>query len=155
VIPISETSRFPNHYVMYEEGALINARPEDDQIRIRDGFLEVLGAPRKPKLGFDSREGWLAYVMPNDNMFVKAFRVETDRVYNEVAGLTVSVWYPDGPMCELEPIGPMERLKPGESAFFTETWYLLPQAFPRGGGALDLRKVKAAVHQALDLSNQN
>ena len=54
VIPLSEPSRFPNKYVMYEEGGVINARPEDDNIRVRDGFLEILGAPRKPKLGFDS-----------------------------------------------------------------------------------------------------
>ena len=154
VIPISDTSRFPNHYVMYEEGALINARPKDDRIRIRDGFLEILGAPRKPKLGFDSRESWLAYAMPNDQMFVKSFEVDPNRVYNEVAGLTLSVWYPDGPMCELEPIGPMERLQPGESASFTETWLLLPQNFPGRGEDLDLLKVQAAVHQSLDLSNE-
>jgi hypothetical protein len=153
VIPTSQISRFPNHYVMYEEGALINARPVDDKIRARDGFLEVLGAPRKPKLGFDSREGWMAYAMPNDFMFVKAFRVYPDRVYNEVAGLTVSVWYPEGPMCELEPIGPMERLKPGESAAFTETWLLLPQKFPAPGQALDLGKVHAAVKSSLSVSN--
>ena len=150
VIPTSKISRFPKHYVMYEEGALINARPEDEKIRLREGFLEILGAPRKPKLGFDSREGWLAYVMPNDLMFVKSFKVDPDRVYNEVAGLTISVWYPDGPMCELEPIGPMERLAPGEAGSFTETWMLFSQAFPKAGQSLNLSGVEDIVNRNLE-----
>ena len=34
-----------------------------------------------------------------------------DRVYNEAAGLTLSVWYPTGPRIELEPIGPRHYAK--------------------------------------------
>ena len=49
------------------------------------------------------------------------------------AALTISVWYPKKEMVELEPIGPRERLKPGEKSSFTETWYLVPQAFPGEG----------------------
>ena len=62
--------------------------------------------PKQPKLGMDTAAGWFAYLMKNDLMFVKRFAVERDRPYNEVAGLTMSIWYPDRPMCELEPIGP-------------------------------------------------
>ena len=54
LIPLAGQSRFPSKYAMYEEGAIINVRPLDDQIRERDGFLEILAPPRKPKLGFDS-----------------------------------------------------------------------------------------------------
>src|SRR5690606_23595046 len=36
-------SRFPAKYAMYEESAIINVRNEDDKIRERDGFLEILG----------------------------------------------------------------------------------------------------------------
>ena len=50
--------------------------------------------------------------MPNDTAFVKRFPAFPDRVYNEAAGLTLSVWYPAGPRIELEPIGPRERLQP-------------------------------------------
>ena len=98
---------------MYEEGALINVKAKDENIRERDGFLEILAPPRKPKLGFDTYAGWLAYVMPNDTVFVKRFKTYPDRVYNEAAGLTLSVWYPPSKMIELEPIGPRERLAPG------------------------------------------
>ena len=87
VIPLTEPSRFPNGYVMYSPAPLINFRPEDPNIRARDGFLEIIGAPAHPKLGMDSQAGWFAYLMKNDVMFVKQFPVYPDRVYNEVAGL--------------------------------------------------------------------
>ena len=118
---------------MYGPGPAINYRPEDPGIRTRHGFLEITATPRYPKLGMDSYAGWFAYLMKNDLMFLKRFPTYRDRVYNEVAGLTMSIWYPDGPMCELEPIGPREKLASGKSASFTETWWLLPHHFPQNG----------------------
>jgi hypothetical protein len=107
VVPLGDRpSRFPGKYAMYEESAVINVRAKDDNIRERDGFLEVLAPPRKPKLGFDTYPGWLAYVTPNGRAFVKPFPAHPDGVYNEAAGLTLSVWYPAGKQIELEPIGP-------------------------------------------------
>ena len=145
VIPLAGQSRFPNRYVMYEDGALINARPEDPNIRERDGFLEILAAPRKPKLGFDSYAGWMAYAMKNDLLFIKKFPTFPDRVYNEAAGLTISVWYPEGPRVELEPIGPRERLEPGQVGSFGEEWWLAPSEFPAVGEDLDLGQVSSIV----------
>ncbi len=139
VVPLSDRpSRFPSRYALYEDGAVINVRATDPNIRERDGFLEILAPPRKPKLGFDTYAGWVAYVMPNGRAFVKRYRTFPDRVYNEAAGLTLSVWYPTGPRIEIEPIGPRERLRPGESASFTEDWWLLAHPFPKDGGRIDL-----------------
>jgi hypothetical protein len=146
VIPLGDRpSRFPAKYAMYEDSAIINVRATDDRIRVRDGFLEILGPPRKPKLGFDSYAGWLGYAMPNNTLFVKRFKTYPDRIYNEAAGLTVSVWYPSGPRIELEPIGPRERLKPGESASFTEEWWLLSHPYPKPGQQLDLKALGEQV----------
>jgi hypothetical protein len=146
VIPLGDRpSRFPSKYALYEDGAIINVKAKDDKIRERDGFLEILGPPRKPKLGFDSYAGWLAYAMPNDKVFVKRFKTYPDRVYNEAAGLTTSVWYPPGPRVELEPIGPRERLQPGESASFTEEWWLLSHPFPKAGQLLDLKALAEQI----------
>ena len=148
VIPLGDRpSRFPSKYAMYEDGAIINVKAKDDNIRERDGFLEILAPPRKPKLGFDTYAGWLAYVMPNDTVFVKRFATFPDRVYNEAAGLTLSVWYPSGPRIELEPIGPRERLKPGESASFTEDWWLLSHPFPKKGEKIDLKALAEQVEK--------
>ncbi|MEZ6061490.1 MAG: hypothetical protein R3C19_14185 [Planctomycetaceae bacterium] len=111
-IPLTANSRFPNGYVLYEEGGLINMRPEDPAIVRRSDYLQIGPTPRKPKLGFDSYAGTIAYVAPNDLLFVKRFRTFPDRVYNEAAGLTISVWYPDNAMVELEPIGPANACSP-------------------------------------------
>lgn len=145
VIPLSSPSRFPHKYVMYETGDLINIKPTDAQIREQNGFLEILDVPRHPKLGMDSQVGWFAYLAPNDLMFVKQFSVDPDRVYNEAAGLTISIWYPEDRRVELEPIGPRERLQPGESASFTEVWWLIPHEFPDPRSSVDSAAVADIV----------
>ncbi len=150
LIPLGDKpSRFPSKYAMYEDSAIINVRNKDDLIRERDGFLEILAPPRKPKLGFDSQAGWLGYLLPNDTLFVKRFATYPDRVYNEAAGLTLSVWYPTGPRIELEPIGPRERLAPGESASFTEEWSLLRHPFPKQGEQVNLKQLDELVKTSL------
>jgi CubicO group peptidase (beta-lactamase class C family) len=144
-IPLEGKSRFPGKYVLYEDGPQINVKAQDDNIRERDGFLEVLGPPRRPKLGFDSYAGWLAYLMPGDLLFVKRFATYPDRVYNEAAGLTISVWYPQGNRVELEPIGPRERLEPGQAASFTEEWYVSSLPLPKSGERVDLTQLRTEV----------
>ncbi len=58
VIPLGRLPQpVPAKYAMYEDSAVINVRATDDRSRERDGFLEILGPPRKPKLGFDSYAG--------------------------------------------------------------------------------------------------
>ena len=144
LIPLTAPSRFPKSYVMYEEGSLINMNPADPNIRVRDGFLEILGTPRKPKLGMDSYAGLIAYLSPNHLLFVKRFKTYPDRVYNEAAGLTISIWYPDNAMIELEPIGPRERLQPHEHASFTEEWFLTEMPFPQSR-EVDLESVRNSL----------
>lgn len=143
LIPLGDRpSRFPSKYAMYEDSAIINVRNKDDLIRERDDFLEILAPPRKPKLGFDTYAGRLAYVMPSDLLLVKRFAADPNRVYNEAAGLTLSVWYPEGPRIELEPIGPREVLAPGAQATFTEEWELFSFPFPDAGESVDLAAIR-------------
>lgn len=145
LVPLSPRSRLPKHYVMYEGGGLIQSRPVDPNIRVREGFLEILGTPKFPKLGMDSQVGWFAYAMPNNLLFVKRYPVSPEKMYGEVAGLTISLWYDRMVRCELEPIGPLEELKPGASASFTEEWRLEEFAFPAPGQSVDLREVEGIV----------
>ena len=149
IIPLTRPSRFPHGYVMYGPGPVINFRPEDPNIRQREQFLEITGPPKYPKLGMDSYAGWFGYLMNNNIMFVKQFPTYRDRVYNEVAGLTMSIWYPNLPMCELEPIGPREELRPGQTASFTETWHLLHFPFPGNNQPVDLSRVSGQVKKLL------
>ena len=149
VIPLGpRPSRFPSKYVMYEEQG-INPSAVDERIRERDGFLEILAPPRRPKLGFDTYGGWLAYVQPSNRVFIKRFAAYPDQVYNEAAGLTLSVWYPQqGGMIELEPIGPRERLEPGQTAEFTEEWSVGRFAYPAAGQQVDLVRLQQLVESA-------
>lgn len=147
VIPLTAPSRFPKNYVMYQPDGAINFQPDDPHIGVRDGFLEITGVPKHPKLGMDSYAGWFGYLMPHDVLFVKRFPTFPDRVYNEVAGLTISIWYPAGRRVELEPIGPRERLAPGAAASFTEDWWLLPYDFPKNGAPVDLKSLARLVDE--------
>ena len=145
VIPLTPGSRFPNSYIMYGPDSVMMYRPSDPNIIVRDGFLLITGTPAHPKLGMDSCAGWLAYVMKNDLMFVKRFGTYPDRPYNEMAALTLSIWYYKDELCELEPIGPKNNIAPGKSASFTEDWWILPHKYPPDPAKLDLEKVEAAV----------
>ncbi len=151
VVPLTpETKRFPAGFVMYrpapEPSIIYN--PKDPNVRVRGQFLEVLGPPLYPKLGFDSNAGWFAYVMPHGQAFVKRYASPRDAVYPEVAGLTLCFWYPPAsqlPACELEPHGPRIDIAPGASASYLEDWYLLPHHFPAAGEQIDLEKLAAQV----------
>jgi hypothetical protein len=147
IIPLTPPNRFPSGYVMYGPGWFVDLRPEDPNVRIRDGFLEILGAPKYPKLCIDSHAGWLAYLSKADKLFVKRFRTYPGRMYSDIVAATISVWYFQDRLCELEPIGPEERLGPGESASFTEDWWVLPYKFPERRDKLDLTEIADLVQR--------
>lgn len=147
IVPLTEYSRFPLGYIYYGPGAVLNYRHEQHpNIRVRDGYLELLGTPPQPKFGIDSYAGWFAYLTPKDIAFIKKFPVYPERVYGEVAGYTISLWYFENETCELEPIGPLEFLEPGGKASFTEDWYLEPWRFP-GKTDVDLKAFEAFVKE--------
>jgi hypothetical protein len=145
VVPLTPPSRFPSGYVMYQDGWTLDYKPVDPAIRSRDGFLEIMDTPEFPKLCIDSYAGWFAYLTKSDRLLVKRFPTYRDRMYADIVGPTVSIWYFEDRYCELEPIGPEERLAPGESASFTEDWWLLPYEFPKRRDALDLRQIADLV----------
>lgn len=149
LVPLVGQSKYPNSYVMYEGSNLIQMRPVDEHINIRDGYLEITGAPKFPKLGMDTTAGWFTYLAPNNLLFTKQFQADPNRIYNELAGLTMSIWYPDRPMVELEPIGPREILAPGKKASFTEHWTLQEFPFPENGTSVDLSNVEKVVKPTL------
>jgi hypothetical protein len=147
LIPLTPGSRFPKNYLMYTPEQAMLFQPVDPNIRVRDGFLEILGTPKFPKLGMDSAAGWFSYLTRSNLLFTKKYPVYPERVYGEMAGLTISIWYFKDEMCELEPIGPREVLAPGASASFAETWSLAPMRYPAPGEAIDLAAVTKLAGQ--------
>ena len=148
LVPLSEGSRFPLGYIYYGPGSILNyLHKEHPNIKVRDGFLELTKAPPEKKFGIDSYAGWLGYITPGNLLFVKKFPVYPDRVYGEVAAYTISIWYNEDVNCELEPIGPRETLEPGESASFTEEWWLLPYDFPQEGKEVNIKAFRKYVEE--------
>lgn len=154
IVPQTPLGRFPRGYVMYQDSATILAGPNDSNVHVSDEAVTVVGPPKYPKLGFDSHAGWLCYLTPTDQMFVKRFRTYPDRAYNEVAGLTASVWYPDKGMVELEPIGPAANLEPGRRTSFSEDWFLVSEKFPADPAKVDFGSVKATVKEQFKIADK-
>ena len=92
---------------------------------MRDGILEISGPPENAKFVTDGSDGWLAYITQNNQLFIKKFKVFQDKIYGEMTGATVSIWYSQEGVCEIEPIGPWEWIEPGKSISFTENWHLM------------------------------
>jgi hypothetical protein len=64
-----------------------------------------------------------------------------------MVAITISIYYYRDVLCELEPIGPREDLKPGQSASFREDWWLLSYKYPKRIKKADLKAVTEFVRQ--------
>lgn len=147
VVPINPDSRFPHGYVTYTgwKTNMIALKPKEAAVTIRDGHAVVDAAQLETKLGFDGTAGWIAHLAPSGVMFVKRYAVHPDRRYTGVAGLTASLWSDGKSILEIEPLGPEENLAPGESASFSEDWWLLPYPYPGDATKVDVRDVANQV----------
>jgi hypothetical protein len=150
IVPVTpDSSRYPNLYTMHADRASIQLRPVDGHVRRQGDFLVIDGPPAFPKLGFDSSAGWVAYQTPTDLLFVHHFPVYPERIYAEATGMTLSLWYPERERiaaCEIEPIGPLEVVPPGQSSSFSVDGWLLEHPYP-DAGAIDPEAIAALVTQ--------
>jgi hypothetical protein len=133
LVPKNPQSRFPKGYCIYRPPLnSIDFKPAPEpNVRVRDGIIEIKDIPSNPKFVMDNSEGWLAYAAPNDLLFIKKYPVYGGKYSREVTGATSSIWYNKDKMVEIEPIGHEEVILPGESASFTEDWWLLDFKFPQ------------------------
>jgi hypothetical protein len=146
IIPSTEPRWYARGYSR-KEGELLNVDPPEDPSILRvEGYTLILEAPAFPKMGFDSTAGWCAYAMPNDLLMIRTFPVYRDRWYGDIVGGILSIYYdPDyrgRSVVEIEPIGPVEHMAPGEESSFTERWTLHPFPFPADRRKLDLKQVE-------------
>ena len=146
VVPLTPPSRFPHGWVQYDtHEPLLRFAPEDPGVRAAHGCLVIAPPLAHPKLGFDSEAGWLAYLLRPGLLFAKRWHTFPGRDHGDIGAFTLSLWMWRDRLCELEPIGPTERLAPGASASFTEDWWLLDHPFPGSPEALDVRGVVERV----------
>jgi hypothetical protein len=146
IVPLNPSSRFTKQYIIYGPGRTVNFNPgSEPNVQIKDGCCLITGQASQDMLGFDGYQGWLAYLSRNDLLFIKRFPTYQERVYDGVAPITTAVYYWKDLMCELEPVGPKETIKPGASVSFTEEWYLLPYEFQENTEQVDMAWLKSLI----------
>ncbi len=147
VFPLTPGSRFPLHYLSFDSWPLfqVRTRPKEKGVAERDGFLLVDGTAGQGKIGLDSYAGWFAYYHPSNLLMVKQFQVYPDRRYADITGLTAAIYF-NPSLAELESLGPEERLAPGQTASYSETWWLLPAVWPGTSAAVDLKQLQSLVN---------
>jgi hypothetical protein len=161
--PLPKQGKFPRGYALGGPANIINFQPiEEPNVRIRENILEILGAPKKAKFILDVDPGWLAYLAPNNLLFMKKFATFPNRPYGEITANNASIWYsskenfPAWPFTEfpveIEPIGPLEIIEPGGERSFTEDWWLEDFPFPQNR-SVDLKTICAVIGTA-KTSNQ-
>ncbi|WP_165933512.1 family 43 glycosylhydrolase [Arundinibacter roseus] len=146
LVPKNPKSRYPKGYCIYRPPFNgIDFKPAaEPNVNVKENIIEIKNTPSQPKFVMDNVEGWLAYAAPNDLLFIKKYPIYPNRVYGEVTAATSSIWYYKDTMVEIEPIGPLEVLKPNESFSFTEDWWLTEYDFP-GDRNLNIAKIKQII----------
>jgi hypothetical protein len=115
----------------------------DPRYRFGDRLIEIDQARVKPaapspsgrrddesKIGVDSAQGWAAYVL-DDVLFLKRFPHDASGQYPD-GGATIEV-YSSNEFLELEDLGPLTTIKPGDVITLPEDWWLFTGVtIPRG-----------------------
>jgi hypothetical protein len=85
-------------------------------------ILKQKDADHPTKIGVSANDGWAAYAN-HGHLFVKRFGYQEGAMYPD-NGCSVEIYTATG-MLELETLGPLKTLKPGESTEHVEEWTLL------------------------------
>lgn len=96
-------------------------RWDDPRLRLGDEFILIQSnsTNHAMKLGYFNPHGWLGYVY-EDVVFLKRYGVRSDEEYPDY-GCNSEV-YANFRAVELESLGPLVELAPGQNVVHTETW---------------------------------
>jgi hypothetical protein len=111
-------------------------RWDDPRLEFHDDFLLLHGQPHIPpcKVGYMNRPGWLAY-LNHSVLFVKRFDPLTHLPHPDY-GCNVECYCNDR-FLEIETVGPVSKLEPGQAVQHTETWQVFKlDEEPKGRDAI-------------------
>jgi len=96
----------------------------DPRLHLADDYILMDGVAAQPpcKIGALNRRGWAAYLRP-DVLFIKRFSMRFDGPLPDF-GVNCEV-YVDHRFIEVETLGPLTKLLPGQWVGHTETWELV------------------------------
>jgi hypothetical protein len=96
-------------------------RIDDPRLTLRDDFLLVHATPSRPplKLGYFNPHGWMAYWL-EDVLFVKRYDAHPSARYPDHGCNSES--YCNDKFIELESLGPLNLIAPGQTVVHIEIW---------------------------------
>jgi hypothetical protein len=144
--PLDEEGLQPNrHLVLWPY-----SRWQDRRLQLADDLICVTGgAIAHPlKIGIFNRQGWLGY-FSGDIFFCKRFTPQPDLPHVDF-GSNCQV-YVNHRFLELEILGPLQSVAPGEAAVHLETWEIIPTSV----AADDPNSLRAFLQEFLQRINAN
>jgi len=91
---------------------------------VGNGIMAVNYLQKVGKIGADCKAGWIAFTDQLDGYaYIKTFTYQEGKTYPD-SGASVQVYtYANTDMLEVEVLGPLVTLQPGDSVSLTENWY--------------------------------
>jgi hypothetical protein len=122
------------------------AEASSPQWRAAEDHFVVEPNGEKGKMGLASQSGWLALVRPDATFIIRGPALLPGAVYPD-GGCNVEVYTCSGYL-ELETLGPLTTLLPGQELCHSECWQVLPETFaPSDWRALDRLGQKRRARQ--------
>ena len=117
---------------------------EDPRLELHDDFILIKAEGKTPslKVGYANHSGWLGY-LHNAVLFCKKASYDVGTAYPDFG--SSSECYCDNRVIELETLGPLTRLEPGQSTRHIETWEL----YPASGTITDLEDVASFIRSTV------
>jgi hypothetical protein len=141
------TAILPHEKFIRHEDEFLPARPlvlwhytdlSDSRWQHGPRFLRLTGDPSKntpQKVGILNKVGWAAYAREG-LLFVKRIPFDPKATYTD-HGSNTEV-YTEASFFEVESLGPLVRIAPGQTAAHTERWFLFPNvSIPKDDAALE------------------
>jgi hypothetical protein len=96
-------------------------RIADLRLELGDDLIQIRAKADLPalKIGFMNRRGWLGYLR-NGLLFIKRFQPQPVQVHSDF-GCNAEIYCNDESI-ELETLGPLTRMEPGQSVMHVEIW---------------------------------
>ena len=134
--PVDKTGLLPNRQLVIWP----YTRLHDPRLELQDDLVLIRALPLTPpcKIGYFNRRGWAGYLQ-SGTLLLKHFAVQSASAYPD-HGCNVEVYCNDQ-FIEVETLGPLAKLLPGDSTTEEETW-----DFHTGlGGAQTIEAVRSLV----------
>lgn len=126
IIPQNKNLNGPDHLLPNRQLVLWPyTKIRDKRLILGDDYIclrQDIKATEPNKIGVPVPDGWCAYYK-DKNLFIKKFKFFKDKVYPDF-GASVET-YTNNQMIEMETVGPLTKLKPGEELEHIEEWELV------------------------------